>query len=316
MSFSGQLLLFPFALLAGGLRRLSLCGGIGNGVAMALWAITALLPLLTLRRHPMAGEASGAERACACACALVTAGGIYAVINPSLFCSELLTGDLPGAGGAEPMLDAVRMIANVTILSFWVLCLVLRFLRGIRGGDKSYLLSRLPHALAGVALLFLAVGIAGLVAGVQTFLAQPAGLDGVFALLSGASSLLLNVLYAYLCLTGIFVLLAACGEEQQSLSFLMGIKCPVLRDADMERAEQLRGRAGRLRQQSLRVLILSVLLPAGINLLQFLFMSRLTNVAVTASIPVVGIAFTLMTLLLSGLLVENKELRDDSELFI
>lgn len=315
MSLSGQLLLFPFALIAAGIRRLSLCGGIGNGVAMALWALTALLPLLMLRRSSVAGSPSRAERFAAFACALVTAMGIYVIVNPAFFCCAVAEGYVSSASDAEPMLAVVRAVANVTILSFWVLCLVLRLLRGLRGGDRSYLLSRLPHILMCVALLFFIAGIAGFVGSVQTFFGQPVGLDGVFALLAGLSSLLLNILYALLCLTGISVLLAACGEESVP-SLLMGIKCPVLRAADPEDAELLRSRAEKLQSRSLRALILSVLLPAGINLLQLLFMRSLSNVAVTATIPVVGIAFAFLTLLLAGLLVENKELRDDSELFI
>jgi len=45
-------------------------------------------------------------------------------------------------------------------------------------------------------------------------------------------------------------------------------------------------------------------------------MRWLSNINVTVDIPIISIAFTVMILLFSRLLIENKKLRDDNNLFI
>ena len=57
-------------------------------------------------------------------------------------------------------------------------------------------------------------------------------------------------------------------------------------------------------------------LTAVFNVLQVVLMRSLTNVATQVEVPVVNIVFLAFVLLLSRLLVENKELREDNSLFI
>lgn len=57
-------------------------------------------------------------------------------------------------------------------------------------------------------------------------------------------------------------------------------------------------------------------LAAGFNVLQVLFLDSLSHVVTTMQIPVFSIAFTLFALLFTRIIVENRKLRDDNEIFI
>ena len=63
-------------------------------------------------------------------------------------------------------------------------------------------------------------------------------------------------------------------------------------------------------------LIATAALSAGFNVLQVLFLDSLSHVVTTMQIPVFSIAFTLFALLFTRIVVENRDLRDDNELFI
>ena len=55
---------------------------------------------------------------------------------------------------------------------------------------------------------------------------------------------------------------------------------------------------------------------AAFNGIQLLFSRFLTSVSVHVDIPIVSLAFLLLILLLSRLIVENRRLRSDNDLFI
>ena len=57
-------------------------------------------------------------------------------------------------------------------------------------------------------------------------------------------------------------------------------------------------------------------LTAVTNIIQTAAMRRLTDIAVSADFPAASLVFTVMILLFSRLLTENKRRRDDNSLFI
>ena len=81
-------------------------------------------------------------------------------------------------------------------------------------------------------------------------------------------------------------------------------------------AELLPQRAERLTGMCCSTLIATAALSAGFNVLQVLFLDSLSHVVTTMQIPVFSIAFTLFALLFTRIVVENRDLRDDNELFI
>ena len=63
-------------------------------------------------------------------------------------------------------------------------------------------------------------------------------------------------------------------------------------------------------------LVVTTASPAVVNAAQLLFLPRLSQADTAVEFPLISIVFTLILLLLSRLLVENKRLREDNDLFI
>lgn len=63
-------------------------------------------------------------------------------------------------------------------------------------------------------------------------------------------------------------------------------------------------------------LVVTTASPAVVNAAQLLFLPRLSQADTAVRFSLISIVFTLILLLLSRLLVENKRLREDNDLFI
>ena len=67
---------------------------------------------------------------------------------------------------------------------------------------------------------------------------------------------------------------------------------------------------------ALYALVVTTASPAVVNAVQLLFLPRLSQADTAVGFPLISIVFTMILLLLSRLLVENKRLREDNDLFI
>lgn len=76
------------------------------------------------------------------------------------------------------------------------------------------------------------------------------------------------------------------------------------------------GAAQRLASWCRRALTATVLANTGWNLLQLLFAQSLRVINSSVQIPVMSIAFMLGVLLLARFIAENKQLKDDNDLFV
>jgi len=63
-------------------------------------------------------------------------------------------------------------------------------------------------------------------------------------------------------------------------------------------------------------LITAVLLSIGVNLLTLLLAGSLRVLNISVQIPVLSVTFVLAALLLTRLVAENKQLKDDNDLYI
>ena len=63
-------------------------------------------------------------------------------------------------------------------------------------------------------------------------------------------------------------------------------------------------------------LVVTTASPAVVNAAQLLFLPHLSQADTAVKFSLISIVFTLILLLLSRLLVENKRLREDNDLFI
>ena len=81
-------------------------------------------------------------------------------------------------------------------------------------------------------------------------------------------------------------------------------------------AALLRAAAELLARRSGAMLAVVVLTKGGFNLLQLLLAARLRQLSSVVLIPVFDVAFALAMLLLARLMRENKQLKDDNDLFV
>ena len=84
----------------------------------------------------------------------------------------------------------------------------------------------------------------------------------------------------------------------------------------VRRGEKLTEKADGLTKLCCVSLIAPSAATVGFNFLQEAFINVRTYIAASLNIPVFSVVFTLFALLLTRLLIENRRLRDDNDLFI
>ena len=83
-----------------------------------------------------------------------------------------------------------------------------------------------------------------------------------------------------------------------------------------EEQEGLAEAASQLSRVSCIALACTVAFTALVHIVQIILLPGLTDAKATADIPFSNIVFVLVILLLSRLLIENKQLKDDNSMFI
>ena len=99
------------------------------------------------------------------------------------------------------------------------------------------------------------------------------------------------------------------------LDIMIVIHVGELADA-VRRGEKLTEKADGLTKLCCVSLIAPSAATVGFNFLQEAFINVRTYIAASLNIPVFSVVFTLFALLLTRLLIENRRLRDDNDLFI
>ena len=282
-SYTGaSLISFPFGFIGDMLRRLSLCGGILNVISIGLYALICVSPLAVL---VLSGKADGAlpEKIVLGILSPVLFWGLYAIINPTLSLFKLIT--------AETMVSSVMA---VTIDSFILLYVILRLVRVIRGADKDTLYKYLKGLMAVTAVItvgVLSVRVIG---------------DFIYMIPASEGGL------------EIFRLILKAGFDGVNLLLTLFIALWVIKLTDTLSGDEsaLARVTGRLCSLCCASLIMCALSSVVLNAFNALFIDRLNVVDANLYIPITEISFSLIILLLTRLLAENKELREDNELFI
>lgn len=276
---------FPFEQIGLLLRWMSLSGGAGNVIAIVLYVLLSLLPLLAglrqLRRDPAADN-----------WLLVLISGclfgvLYLMVNPGMLPIPL--GETVG-----------KAVLGGTIYSLLAAWLVLRIVRQARAAEQPQLMQVFRILLVGLACVFVAEAAAGelgtLLASVKQL--RETNTDGGIGLTCAVLTLGWAV-DALPCVLNVGVLYAALDLlEAQRYS------------EDAVAAAEL------LARRSSRMLAVVVLANGGFNLLQLLLAARLRQLSSVVLVPVFDVAFALAMLLLARLMRENKQLKDDNDLFV
>lgn len=278
---------FPFEQISAALRALALTGNIGNGFALVLCVTLSLLPILSVLRHRGEKDYLG-ENIVLCCMSIAVFITLFSMANPSklLFAFPYFTGET---------LPVVKGIMGCTVWSVILLWIILRLVRLFRGGDTNKLLCYLRVTLQALCILFVAV------------IAISCGstlLDGLSATQKSMDNVMAVTRFIASSLPYIF-------DIGITLSLL------TLLDAYIEKkAEDTVRHADLLSKRCCLALGVTAASTTILNVLQLLLARFLSHISVNVEIPVVSLTFLLLILIVSRLIVENRKLQSDNDLFI
>ena len=188
-----------------------------------------------------------------------------------------------------------KLVFSITTWSVLILYFVVSIVRLLREGDRDKLNGYFDTALYALAMLC-AANIVAYGANTLAFISA-AGMGGLDALFS--------------------LLLFAVNELPYALDIVIIVYIGEFMDAAWSGdADILPQKAERLVKLCCSTLIVTAALTAGFNVMQLMFSPSLSRIMTSLQIPVFSIAFTLFALLLTRIIVENRKLRDDNDLFI
>jgi hypothetical protein len=297
-SFSGlfsAVTAFPFEQLGGGLRALSLSGRAGNAAAIAIYAVFCLLPvaaLVVFRKRRGAQREDGLLILLSAALFAV----MYLMVNPGVIASYL------GSAAVIPVGKAVLGGALYSVLcGYIVLCALRLFAQG--GTDKLARYLSVLLALLAAAFVFTAFGarFGGLLDGVYSLRAANTGNEGahtvtyIFLALQFVVDALPYVLDIFIAYRALMLL----GELRRDRYGAGAVK-----------------QAWRLSRLCAAALTAAMLSNIALNLLSLLFARALLVVNGFVRIPVLSVAFALAAILLARFIAENKQLKDENDMFI
>lgn len=282
-----RLVWLPFHWITLGLRRLSLSGTPGNLIAIVLFVLLGLLPMLPLLKRKWSAESLLLPVASA-----VLYYVLYYGINPGLRLPALRgeTGDLILAG------------CFWSLLFSWAL---IRFLRSTEALDTPSIFRILRMILLiCVVLLFwsgTALGLHGLI-GELRILKEQNTMPG------------LNLLPTQIMLIVTYLVTAA---EYLLDAAVLSLGIGFLRELETDPYSENCGAAsGKLVLWCRRTPMIIILSHSVLNLAKLLFAGQLFVVDTAFSLPLLSIAISLGALGLSRLLCAGRELKEDNDLFI
>lgn len=272
---------FPFEQIGAGLLALHGLGSVGVGIACALWVGLSLLPVIPAVRGR--GKTPW-ERVLLVLFAVCVCATLHFMTNPI----KLMT-PYDDTGSYS------KLMFSITTWSILILYFVVRIVRLLREGDRDKLNGYFDTALYALAMLC-AANIVAYGANTLAFISA-AGMGGLDALFS--------------------LLLFAVSKLPYALNIVIIVYIGEFTDAAWSGdAASLPQKAERLVKLCCSTLIVTAALTAGFNVMQLMFSPSLSRIMTSLQIPVFSIAFTLFALLLTRIIVENRKLRDDNELFI
>ena len=279
---------FPLAPIGGWLRRLSLSGSLGNGLATAIYVILCLFPAALFLFRRMKGKRYPEDLLLLAASAALFYS-LYLLINPAL-------AEARYSLMAKPALNGLVWV----LIAAWLVLVLLRLaFEDKRGAEKCGKL--ILFALAAVYVFCL-------------FYQYPAEAIGEITVLNAA-----NTYHSELKLSWFVIVLrtlAAAIPCALSLFALYLSRLLLDRATEDRYSEQTLTLSGRLARFCRAALTADVLLCAGVYLLQIVLAPKLRSISFDVKLPVSSVAVALAALLLSRLLGEGKQLKEDNDLFV
>ena len=280
-------LTLPFTALGTLLRRLSLSGGIGNAVALGLYAAACLAPLLLWWKTKRA-----AEDWLLVLMSAVLVLVLYVMVNPAL----------------RPGLMQSRVGDVVYAGAVWSVLITWGVLKLLRSSDRV-----LDGNIYAALRLFLLICAASCV--LQGFGLGIAALrERITAVQEGNTMFGVNLWPTYL----FFALDFAAGAMEEgllALIFFRGAELLTELERDPYSAECVSA-GQRVSIWCKRTLMAASVADLAMNLGQVFCAGMLHDVDVTVRLPISAMAVSFGMLALTRLLVQGKELKDDNDLFV
>ncbi len=290
-----SLIAFPFEQIGRGLRFLSISGSIGNGLALSVWIGLSSLPLIPAMKN-WNEKGHKLENISLCLLAIALLVGLFNIANPGVLFSSPFDID-------NRILYAVNAII---IWSVVILYIILRLIRLYQAGGLNELLHYTKSLLYILCILFVGVisiscgqALAAMLGDINhpmdaAMAIKKNPVDAVMAVISFIAALLPYLLDVIITFSSI-----------QLLDMLIQKKTDGLMNA-----------AKHLSHQCCICLGLSPLSVLILNFLQLLLSNWLTDISISAQIPLMSIAFVLGIFLICQLISENLRLQADNDLFI
>ena len=289
MSGAAEVVLsFPLAPIGGWLRRLSLSGSLGNGLATAIYVLLCLLPAALFLFRWLKGKRHLEDLLLPAASAALFYS-LYLLINPALAEARYSLMAKPALNGLVWVLIAAWLVLALLRLAF-------EDKRGVEKCGKLIL-----FALAAVYVFCL-------------FYQFPAEAIGEIRALNAANTCHSELKWSWF----VIALRALSAAAPCVLSLFALYLSRLLLDAAVEDrySEQTLLLSGRLARFCRAALTAEVLLCAGVYLLQIVLAPQLRSIRFDVKLPVSSVAVALAALLLSRLLGESKQLKEDNDLFV
>jgi len=286
---------FPLEQIGTGLRTLSLSGSGGNVAAIVIYCATSLLPIAALlisrKKRKLLAE-DGLLGLMSVALFAV----LYIMINPGII-SKWSNG-----AAALPVGKTVLgcMVYSV-ICGYFVLRIMRLFSDG--GTEKFFRYMSVMLSLLNVLFVYWVFGacFSGLLNSITQLKAGNTGNEHLL----GASYVFLALQFFADALPYAFNL------------FIVFAALKLLEEMQVDRyCAQTVAAAGQISRRCTTALVATVLANIGYNLLQLVFAKSLVTINSSVQIPVFSITFVLAALLLTRLVTENKQLKEDNDMFI
>lgn len=282
-----NILTFPFAQLGDMLRGLSLANPTGNAVALALYVLIGVLPVMYLLKR-LIQRRSRIEDSLLAVMSFFLFFMMYRMINPAIL-AEMF----PAYTGGS-MVDMGKVALSVTVYSIVAVYIVARILRSLHHSGTVDLLRRLRIMV----IIFLAVLV---------YLIFGAGLNELIAAQRAADSK-----------SGYLIVIFIISQVPSIMTLIVFVKVIHLIDelAQENFSDAVIIRTGSLARFS-AASVLSILASiTAKNILQLIFSKDLAVTDYTVQIPIFSLAAVLVVFFLSRYFAESKKLKTENEMFI
>ncbi|MGL5439382.1 MAG: hypothetical protein ACRDA4_03220 [Filifactoraceae bacterium] len=290
-----NLVCFPFEQIGFVLRHLSLQGGIQNMIAIFIYIVLCLSPLVPLLLR-LKKKSSTAEDTLMVVLSLLLFYVMYMMINPGL---------IPLPSASELVMSMSKPILCGTVYSVIITYSVLCAVRFFFISETKILYQCMVILLSITAALFtisiFGVGLSGVLNQINNIMTTNKGSDSDLGLtyLFVVIKFMIDSVSSFVSIFVIF----------SGITFTTELSSNPYSDETMTASKNL--------QNVCRIgLIVTVCSSTTFNLLQILYMSKIRNINSFIQIPLFSIIFIIGVIIFSKMVIANKSLKDDNDSII